>query len=102
MLTPLIYTSKQPGRENGEPKRLHQDVSVTRPPGGLDTTHHVSRITYGIETMPIHMRILPQVLHLLENLKFYSFLSLQCQFTMYPRVPIFFLISGTGVMILSI
>ncbi len=55
------------------------------------------RIRIGIDTMPIHMRILPQVLHTLENLKFYLFYHGNANLQRTP--PIFFLISGTGVMI---
>jgi hypothetical protein len=49
---PPYYTSKEPWRRTGEPQRLHQDVSVTRLPVGLDTTHHVSR-TYVYEFLSI-------------------------------------------------
>jgi len=55
------------------------------------------RARIGIKTMPIHTRILPQVLHMLENRKNY-FYSQQCQFTMF----LLFLTNGKGVMILSI
>ncbi len=45
------------------------------------------RIRIGIKTMPIHMSILPQVLHMLENRTNFFYFCLQqfqfCEFTLF-------------------
>jgi hypothetical protein len=43
------------------------------------------RIRIGIKTMPIVMRILPQVLHMMENPNIFTFIfwSQHCRFTMF-------------------
>ncbi len=57
------------------------------------------RIWIGIKTMPIHMQILPQVLHMLENGgKYFGFIL----FTAAPVYNIFFFSQSKCVMFLSI